>query len=1602
MRIEHCTSHPGTRLVALACAVAFAAVAPAAEPPGAETDAGPEQRARVLEEQAAELAIRILRAQAHLADLEEALGGPASVPPRVGIPDLRDGTSVEQALAGLEHETGALERVLDSRRGEGGPAIAEEWSSAALLQHPGDRGLFRDDAGHRAALLRLADSLRDLRLWAEARVLYERLSTPPSPEAAIALTRSMECGIRLGDHARVVDAFVRARRTWGIPGSTRTGPLLPPEAFYLAGAAAFRRTDLPPQARDRDALPILQAVPEPFDVAAAYHRGALFARAGALDRARQEFEECDRLPARTQRQREQQEMCWLALGRIDGQRWPWDAERYWYAQLTPGFPYMQDALYEQASNLHWAGVDAEALRVVDRMAPADPDSPLAWDTDLLRAGILTGLGRHAEAMTAYDRIRRQATVLRDRLDEALRARREPAAWLALFTDGQGRGGPSPAVPPPAIQAAGSSAEVVRAVGIWGLVELSGQSLARGLAASDRLDAALVRDAGVPPPMLGASWASALGAAARELEVPAAAVEKAIRGNADSPDLLTVDRRQRLRQATGIRSRLASLQARASRDDRRIAALPGRGARPRELSEEQENLAGARRQLESLRSEAQEVLGLRVHQALLDVRARMDRVVLESDRGFVEVALARTQDAERRVEVLVFRSRMEPLISGQGDRSAAVDAIEARKREAGAEARRVREEAIGQLQEYVRRHEDDPVYTPRVLSRLAELQVVAADPSQAKAPGRPRPTARLLDDSGLEVTSDGCQNVVALHRRVSQGFPSYRQKDAVYFLAGYCLGEMGKGAEARQAYLDLVEKYPDSPHVPEAWIRIGNVAFEDGRPESLRSALEAYGKATGSGDHALQAHAAYMQGWTRYRLDDFQGAVETLVGVLDRQAAAGADPGGEVSLSAAQLLGAVLADPRWDGVAATRTAFAGGKGRSYEATVSRRLADELYEQGRYAQAVEAYRIAIARDPWAQEAPRIQERIVLAWNREGRSKEEAEERERLIATYDESSEWARRRRAAGESTEEARALVEASRTGAASSLHARARELERAGKQAAAVAEYRRAAQAYAAILLATPGAKGADTLALARAECTFGAGEYEAAARMFDAARDASGDPRHQAEAARSAVRSWEAEVARLKTAGALAARGPPMPPALGSLVASTDALVARFPGDALAPGAAYRAAEVVHVYGDPAEARRRLEEVAVRWPGSDAGKRSTRVVVESDLARRFDLGSEQLARKSWTECAATFRGIADGAPRHALADRSLYNAAICEEADHHAQEASALLGRLVAEHAASPLAPEALFRQASIDEAASEFAKAAERYQLLLERYPGAKQAKDALYNRARLLEILQRYEEAGIAFERFASIGPPAEAPATLLHASEVFEKGAAWPHVVRTVQAYQRKRPPAGDPEQLVVSWVRLGRAEAARGRTDAARAAWTRAVSEFSSRKLDPATAPVASPAVAEARFRLAEREIPRIERAALPATSSPARLEKALKALLADVGKVSSQYEEVKRLGSPEWTVAALYRQGWLAARFARILEEAPVPPELAKAGSEQDLAAYRSQIQELARPYGEQAVEACTAATRIAREHRVDTEWSRKAAELLEQERQRPSRAGRAG
>ena len=54
-----------------------------------------------------------------------------------------------------------------------------------------------------------------------------------------------------------------------------------------------------------------------------------------------------------------------------------------------------------------------------------------------------------------------------------------------------------------------------------------------------------------------------------------------------------------------------------------------------------------------------------------------------------------------------------------------------------------------------------------------------------------------------------------------------------------LGEMGQGEEARRVFLTLIDRYPQSQFVPEAWVRLGDWWFDDGRGDALRRAAEAF-------------------------------------------------------------------------------------------------------------------------------------------------------------------------------------------------------------------------------------------------------------------------------------------------------------------------------------------------------------------------------------------------------------------------------------------------------------------------------------------------------------------------------------------------------------------------------------------------------------------------------------------------------------------------------------------------------------------------------------------------------------------------------------------
>ncbi len=967
-------------------------------------------------------------------------------------------------------------------------------------------------------------------------------------------------------------------------------------------------------------------------------------------------------------------------------------------------------------------------------------------------------------------------------------------------------------------------------------------------------------------------------------------------------------------------------------------------------------------------------------------------------------------------------------------------------------RKERQDAIQQFEEFLARYPDDPTYAPDAMFRLAELYYEKANDDYNDALGAWREEVRVALAEGRDPPEEPLRDYsrsVALYRRLLAGFPDYRFQNGIQYLLAYDLGEMGRQEESVRAYAELIQRYPTSPFVPEAWVRLGDFWFDDVKPNSLVKAADAYGRVKAWPDHPLYPRALYKLGWTWYRLDDYDQAIDAFTKLLDAYVAeskkSGRPPSGDVWPEAIQYTAVSFADMKGDGVVRALEYYRSLGGRPYEAAVYQRLGDILFDETRFAQAVAAYQAFLAAAPLSPEAPKIQAKIVTAWQRDRRFEMEAKEREVLVAVYDDNAPWFQANRGDPDLTRDARDLVEKNLARAASFHHVQAQALKKQGRLGPAVEEYRAAAHAYAQYLRRFPHAKVAYDLAFDYADTLYNSLEFEAAARTYADVRDDPADDKHRAEAALSAVISWEGEVTRRERAGQLAPlpvlltkdrkdaalpQAIPVDPMLQNLVRDSDSFVAVEGSSPRAPAIAYKAAEMFYAHNQFPEARCRFEEVVARWPDSQMAQYSANLIIESYLAMkdwaaveeaaarlqknevgknkeltatlqkfklggRFNRAQQLMEQKQYEAAAALFIALVAEEPHHEFADKALYNAASSYESARRFESALRLYERLYANYPTSEFADDALFRVAYNAENTYDFEKAVERYGLLVDKYPKSKHRKDALYNAARSMENLQRYDAAATAFARYSQLYPEAEdAARTQFHAALVYGKQKEWAKEIHALQEFVRRFSRSKEGELLVQAQLRMGLASRELGNEKAALQSYAAAVAEFNRRGLKPETSPAAAAAAAEAQFRLAENAFERYDRIALPATTKAKKLKEALNAKLAELKKVAPLYNEVKRYKRPDWTLAAFYRQAYLLERLAQTLYDAPVPPDFKKPGQEEYLAAYQDQLAQFAQPYEEQAVQVYIQALAAAREFRVKNEWTKKIQESLARYRPR--------
>ncbi len=338
-----------------------------------------------------------------------------------------------------------------------------------------------------------------------------------------------------------------------------------------------------------------------------------------------------------------------------------------------------------------------------------------------------------------------------------------------------------------------------------------------------------------------------------------------------------------------------------------------------------------------------------------------------------------------------------------------------------------EQAMAGYQQFLRESEDSAL-TPEAIRRLADLKIeqeyghlgprdgkpAAAEEMSAPQPGaspdltvstpaEPNPAAlpkeedevfaeratRLnppepaaatdnVSDRALEdLERAGPLEAIALYRQLLEKYPLYERNDQVLYQMSRAYEELGRIEEAMTVMADLVKTYPDSRYLDEVQFRRAEFFFAY---RLFLNAEEAYIDivriGAGSSYYPL---ALYKLGWTYYKQELYEDALQRFIGVLDFNLANGYDfdqtedePQRKriedtfrvISLSFSYLGGAN----------SVVDYFAQYGQREYENRIYRNLGEYYFSKRRYSDAVEAYTAYLDRHPLHFDAPLFHKRII----------------------------------------------------------------------------------------------------------------------------------------------------------------------------------------------------------------------------------------------------------------------------------------------------------------------------------------------------------------------------------------------------------------------------------------------------------------------------------------------------------------------------------------------------------------------------------------------------------------------------------------------------
>lgn len=265
---------------------------------------------------------------------------------------------------------------------------------------------------------------------------------------------------------------------------------------------------------------------------------------------------------------------------------------------------------------------------------------------------------------------------------------------------------------------------------------------------------------------------------------------------------------------------------------------------------------------------------------------------------------------------------------------------------------------------------------------------------------------LPAEAGADLENAGAQEAIALYKQLLEKYPYYERNDQVLYQMSRAYEELGEVEEAMVVMNRIAAEYPNSSVIDEIQFRRGEYFFT--RKKYL-DAEEAYLVIARMGKSSFYYELAlYKLGWTFYKQDMHEEALDQFVALLDYKISLGYDfenPKNDIEQKRVEDTYRVisLSFSSLGGADSVSDYFRRKGQRSYEVNIYANLGEHYLEKRRYADAAASYKAFVKLNPFHKVAPHFDMRVIEIFKQGGFPQLVIEANKDFVTDYGLKSEY-----------------------------------------------------------------------------------------------------------------------------------------------------------------------------------------------------------------------------------------------------------------------------------------------------------------------------------------------------------------------------------------------------------------------------------------------------------------------------------------------------------------------------------------------------------------------------------------------------------------------